>query len=103
MVLDKMYSINFIIQILDCLFYYVSWICFTTFVKVLKWACKLCYLINEDRKLLSQYKLHANKHIHKLISLQLQVINSFKYIKMEISHKNKHLHYKFKVGEHVLF
>ena len=42
--------------------------------------------MNEDRKLVSQYKLHANKQINKLISLQLQVINSFKYVKMEIYH-----------------
>ena len=38
------------------------------------------------KKFLSQYKLHANKHIYKSISLQLQVINSFKYAKMEIYH-----------------
>ena len=37
--------------------------------------------MNEDKKFVSQYKLHANKHIYKLISLQLQVINSFKYVK----------------------
>ena len=56
-------------------------------------------IINEDRKLVSQYKLHANKHIYGLISLQLQVINSFKYVKMEIYHKNRYLHYRFKVGK----
>ena len=44
------------------------------------------YLMNEDRKFVSQFKLHANKHIYKLISLQLQEINSFKYVKMEIYH-----------------
>ena len=42
--------------------------------------------MNEDRKFVCQYKLHANKHIYKLIPLQLQVINSFKYVKMEIYH-----------------
>ena len=57
--------------------------------------------MNEDRKFVSQDKLHAYKHIFKLISLQLQVINSFKYVKMEIYHKNRYLHYKFKVAEHV--
>ena len=40
--------------------------------------------MNKDRKFLSQYKFHANKHIYKLISQQLQEINSFKYVKMEI-------------------
>ena len=40
--------------------------------------------MNEDKKFVSQYKLHANKQIYKLISSQLQVINSFKYVKMEI-------------------
>ena len=42
--------------------------------------------MNEDKKFVSQYKLHANKQIYKLISQQLlvQVINSFKYVKMEI-------------------
>ena len=42
--------------------------------------------MNKDRKFVSQYKLHANKNIHKLISLQLQETNSFKYVKMEIYH-----------------
>ena len=42
--------------------------------------------MNEDRKFVSQYKLHDNKHIYKLISLQFKVINSFKYVKMEIYH-----------------
>ena len=51
--------------------------------------------MNKDRKFVSQYKLHANKHIYKLISLQLQVISSLKYVKMEIYHKNRYLHYKF--------
>ena len=32
------------------------------------------------------HELHANKHIYKLISLQVQVINSLKYVKMEIYH-----------------
>ena len=45
----------------------------------------------------------ANKHIYKLISLQLQVINNFKYVQIEIYHWNRYLQYKFKVGEHVLF
>ena len=40
--------------------------------------------MNEDKKVVSQYKLHANKHIYILISLQLQVISSFKNVKMEI-------------------
>ena len=42
--------------------------------------------MNEDKKFVNEYKLHANKHIYKLISLLLQVINSFKYVKMEIYH-----------------
>ena len=42
--------------------------------------------MNEDRKFVSQYKLHAKKHIYTLISLQLQEINSFKYVQMEIYH-----------------
>ena len=42
--------------------------------------------MNEDRNFVGQYKLHANEHIYKSISLQLQVINSFKYVKMEIYH-----------------
>ena len=62
------------------LFYYVSY-CQSFII-----ACKLRDLINEDRKFASQYKLHANKHIYKLISLQLQEINNIKYVKMEIYH-----------------
>ena len=42
--------------------------------------------MNEDRKFVSQYKLHANKHNYKLISLQSEEINSFKYVKTEIYH-----------------
>ena len=43
---------------------------------------------------------HANKHIYKFISLQLQVINSFKYVK-----KKKftiRIDIYIKVEEHVL-
>ena len=42
--------------------------------------------MNEDRKFVSQYKIHANKNTYKLISLQLQEIHIFKYVKMEIYH-----------------
>ena len=31
-------------------------------------------------------QIHANKHIYKFVSLQLQEINSIKYVKMEIYH-----------------
>ena len=58
---------------------------------------------NQDRKYVSQYKLHANKLIQIFISLQLQVINSCKYVKMVIYYYNRDQHYKIKVGEHVLF
>ena len=34
---------------------------------------------------------------------QLEVINSIKYVKMEIHDSNRDLYYTFKVGEHGLF
>ena len=40
--------------------------------------------MNEDIKFVSQYKLHANKNTYKLISLQLQEINSFKYVNLPL-------------------
>ena len=41
--------------------------------------------------------------ISVFISLQLQVINSCKYVKMVIYHYNRDQHYKIKFGEHVFF
>ena len=43
--------------------------------------------------------MQANKHIYNFISLQLQVINNFKYVKMEIYHSNRYLQYKLRLGK----
>ena len=85
------------IQILDWMFYYVS--CCQTHNRPVKYVI----ILNQDRKYVSQYKLHANKRIKIFISLQLQVLNSCKYVKMVLYHYNGDQHYKIKVWEHVLF
>ena len=43
------------------------------------------------------------KYLFYYFYRHLQVINSFKYVKMEIHRLNRDLYYTFKVGEHGLF
>ena len=77
------------------MFYYVS--CCQTHNSPVNYVT----IKSQDRKYVSQYKLHANLRILIVISLQLQVINSCKYVKMVIYHYNRDQHYKIKVVEHV--